>query len=63
MPHTDPITLVDELDPDVIRARLTELDRQTQALRVLLRAALARQRCRPKPAAQGHAPRAEVGHA
>jgi hypothetical protein len=44
MPSTDPIAFVDELDPDVIRERLDDLDRQSRALRVLLRAALARRR-------------------
>jgi hypothetical protein len=34
--------LIDRLDPDAIRARIRELDGQSDALRVLLHAALAR---------------------
>jgi hypothetical protein len=41
---SDPVGLVDSLEPDVIRARINELDRQGRALRVLLRAAIARER-------------------
>jgi hypothetical protein len=44
MDTPDPVTLVDALDPDVIRERLDELHRQESALRALLRAALARRR-------------------
>jgi hypothetical protein len=40
----DPVALVDRLEPDAIRERLGELDRQVRALRVLLRAAIARER-------------------
>jgi hypothetical protein len=40
----DPVTLVDGLDPDAIRKQLDDLDRQSSALRVLLRAAIARKR-------------------
>lgn len=40
----NPSDLIDSLDPKPLRARLEELDRQRSALRVLLRAALARQR-------------------
>jgi hypothetical protein len=39
-----PLDLVEQLDPDKIRQQLTDLDRQSRALRVLLRAALARRR-------------------
>jgi hypothetical protein len=35
---------VDSLEPDAIRTRIAELDRQSRALRVLLRAAVARER-------------------
>jgi hypothetical protein len=42
----DPTALVDALDAEAIRARLTDLDREARALRVLLRAARARQRDR-----------------
>ncbi len=45
----DPVALVDALEPDAIRSRLADLDRQSRALRVLLRAAIARER-RERPA-------------
>ncbi|HEV3340502.1 MAG TPA: hypothetical protein VG125_09095, partial [Pirellulales bacterium] len=41
---TDPAKMLDTLDADAISERLAELDRQSRALRVLLRAARARQR-------------------
>ena len=41
---TEPVALVDQLQPDAIRARLVERDRQARALRVLPRAAVARER-------------------
>jgi hypothetical protein len=41
---TDAVALIESLDARTIRARLAELDRQSRALRVLLRSALARQR-------------------
>jgi hypothetical protein len=41
---TDPVTLVDRLEPEAIRQRLADLDRQSRALRVLLRAAVTRER-------------------
>jgi hypothetical protein len=37
---TDPVQLVRQLDAEVIRNRLDDLDREREALRVLLRAAL-----------------------
>jgi hypothetical protein len=40
----DPAALIENLDAEAIRDRLAELDRQTRALRVLLRSAVARQR-------------------
>jgi hypothetical protein len=43
-PTTDPAALVDSLDAEAIRERLDVLERQAKALRVLLRAALARER-------------------
>ncbi|HEV3204320.1 MAG TPA: hypothetical protein VGY77_08055 [Gemmataceae bacterium] len=46
--NTDPRVLIDALDPKTIRAELSELENRQRALRVLLRAALARQR-RAKP--------------
>ena len=45
-PSTDPAAIVDALDPEAIRAQLADLDRRADALRVLLRAALARRRPR-----------------
>lgn len=39
-----PTAIVNSLNPDEIRERLDELDREASALRVLLRAAIARQR-------------------
>ena len=44
MSIADPATLLDSLDPEQLRQQLEELDRQQSALRVLLRAALVRQR-------------------
>ena len=44
MASADPISLIESLDPSELRSRLELLDRQQSALRVLLRAALARQR-------------------
>ena len=49
--NADPVAMVDQLEPDVIRARLVELDRQSRALRVLLRAAVARERVAHRRAA------------
>jgi hypothetical protein len=43
-PLTDAAAIVESLDVEAIRDRLDELDRQSRALRVLLRSALARQR-------------------
>jgi hypothetical protein len=40
----DPTALLDALDPEALRDRLHALEREARALRVLLRAALARQR-------------------
>jgi hypothetical protein len=40
----DPIAIVDGLDAETIRLHLAELERQSRALRVLLRAAVARER-------------------
>ena len=58
----DYATIVDHLDPGAIRERLSELDRQSRALRVLLRAALAHQRSQPSrgnpPAEAREVPRA-----
>jgi hypothetical protein len=44
---TDPVTLVRQLDADAIRARVEQLDRERDALLVLLRAA---QRAAPRKA-------------
>jgi hypothetical protein len=54
-PHIqpDPSQFVASLDPDAIRRRLDELSREQSALRVLLRAALARRpRGQTKPTGQ-----------
>jgi len=48
MRHADPISIVDDLNVDAIRARLSDLDDQAAALRVLLRAAMARDRRRKR---------------
>lgn len=40
----DPIELIEHLDPNAIRARLDDLRRQEDALKVLLRAAVRRDR-------------------
>jgi hypothetical protein len=56
METTDPIAVIESLDVEVIRDRLAELRRQEDALRVLLRAALVRQRDRTAsatPAGEG----------
>ncbi len=55
MENTDPIALVDQLDPEAIEAKLAELARQRDALRVLLKAARARDR---RPAEAPQAPEA-----
>ncbi len=60
MQSTDPLQLIESLDPDQIRDRLAELDRQSAALRTLLRAAVARDRRRLPPA---EAPGQEVSRA
>jgi hypothetical protein len=59
---TDAVTLIENLDPDVIRDRLAELDRQSRALRVLLRSAVARQHSTIRRA-QRQTPAGEVPHA
>jgi hypothetical protein len=43
---TDPVALVDQLNVETLRGRLAELGAQEHALRVLLRAAPARERGR-----------------
>jgi hypothetical protein len=43
MNSTNPVALLESLDADAIAARLDELEREAQALRVLLRSARARQ--------------------
>ena len=62
-PHAappDPVSLIDTLDPDAIAARLEELVREQDALRVLLRAARARRRGQQ---ARPPSEKAEVAHA
>jgi hypothetical protein len=61
MANADPVQLVDQLDPEQIAARIEELDRQCEALRVLLRAARARRWRRPS--ASERKPEQEVQHA
>jgi hypothetical protein len=57
----DPAALVESLDADAIERRLVKLDREADALRVLLRAARARERRRPFRARKGTAPPVEGG--
>jgi hypothetical protein len=55
-PHalvSDPVELVRQLDADTIRERLGQLDRERQALMVLLRAALRTRRDDAAPAGAG----------
>jgi hypothetical protein len=47
----DPLALVERLDPETLRERIRELDRQRRALAVLLRAAVARERTLARPPA------------
>ena len=47
----DPVALVRSLDPKVISQRLDELDREREALRVLMRAALRAERAKDAKAA------------
>jgi hypothetical protein len=49
----DPVELVRQLDAEVIRNRLEDLDRERDALKVLLRAALAADRNANAPRRQG----------
>jgi hypothetical protein len=44
VPIPDPTAVVEALDPQAIRAKLEDLDRQRSAWLILLRAALARRR-------------------
>jgi hypothetical protein len=60
---TDPVGLVDQLEPDLIRDRLADLDRQSRALRVLLRAAIARERQAQRRHAVGASHEGGPGHA
>ncbi len=45
---TDPVAIVDSLEPDDLRERIAGLDRRSRALRVLLRAVVARERARDR---------------
>jgi hypothetical protein len=45
----DPATLLDNLDPEQIIERLQELDRESRALRILLRVARLRERNQRTP--------------
>ena len=58
----DPVALVDSLQPDAIRGRLAELERQSRALRVLLRSAVARERQVVKHTQQRPASGQGAGH-
>ena len=51
---------MDSLDPEQLRQQLEELDRRQAALRVLLRAALARQRRLTRPRLVGCVENAEA---
>jgi hypothetical protein len=46
----DPVSLVDSLEPEALRARLRDLENQSRAVKVLLRAAVAREKRRALPA-------------
>jgi hypothetical protein len=60
LPSTDPVALVESLEPGVLRTRIAELDRQARALKILLRAAVAREKRRtaPTPVPTGGGPHA-----
>jgi hypothetical protein len=59
-PHpAEPVALLRSLDPERIQARLDDLDRETRALRVLLRSARARQRRNDTAPQAGEAPYAQ----
>jgi hypothetical protein len=63
MDTVDPVSVIDSLDPNELRERLHELDRQQPALRVLLRAALARQRDREQDSKRSPKRTTEHAHA
>jgi len=48
LPLSDPVKLVNQLDPDAICARLEQMEDERKALLTLLRAARANQRRRSK---------------
>jgi hypothetical protein len=50
MSINDPLSIVDNLNPEVIRDELVKLANQQAALRVLLRSAVARQRFKGRSA-------------
>lgn len=50
---TDPIAILASLDADAIEAKLTEMDRDREALLVLLRAARRQQKRSKKPTTEG----------
>jgi hypothetical protein len=52
----DPTRLLETLDPDLIRGRLADLRQQERALRVLLRAVIARRRQPPEQRRQREVP-------
>ena len=51
--NTDPLIVLDSLDAIAIRRQLAELDSRARALRVLLRAAIARERHRHRDEPKG----------
>lgn len=53
----DPVAVVEQLDADVIAARLDALDREAAALRVLYKAAKAKERRRSRPDPKNSPPR------
>jgi len=48
MRETDPTTIIESLDAATIRIRLDRIAEEERALRILLRAAIARERYRPR---------------
>jgi hypothetical protein len=51
--HDDPVRLIDTLDAAALERRISDLHRQEAALRVLLRAARARERRQAQEVARG----------
>jgi hypothetical protein len=51
---SDAVTLIDNLDPGALRRQLLDLERQRRAVRVLLRAAVAREKAAQTRKDAGH---------